>query len=168
MKYQHTTKLTRFFLYHFGKKERITKLMLTADKLNRLMERIASEEIIPIHYFSGEEKKSLHRRNKLLLEKCDVVVGLEVYINKDRNPENLEHLKNLYSKLPHALKNLDLTDEKNNLVAAFEDEPAAGILYHKVDVLRNIDDINLANIVEQRFLKRYRHTKFAKVLLKGA
>jgi len=167
MKYQHAGRFSDFFVYHFSKEERLPKSMLTYPKLVRLMERIADEEKIRMYDRSRGDERPMHRRNKLPLERWDVVTGLYIFTDGGGDRDKLEHLRTLYSKLPDELKNLDLWEEPpeeggpRKHIASFEDEPVAGMLYHRAEVLHSFGDGELAEKIGRELTENWRETAYA-------
>ncbi len=173
LKYQHKGRFSDFFVYHFSKKDRLPKSVLTYQKLVRLMERIADDEKIKMYDRRREAETPMHRRNKLPLEKWDVVSGLHVFTDGGKDSDKLKHLKKLYSKLPDDLKNLDLWEEPEEeggvrkRIASFEDEPIAGMLYHRAAVLYSFGDKELSEKLGMKLLEDWKGTAYAERYMEG-
>jgi hypothetical protein len=160
-KYRFAYSILPFFRHWFGKKVPLAVEQLTAGKLERLMRRFGGEDFERLRGYEqgGKALVSLTRRNRPGKEKADVIIGLRAYAGS--SAAHQEHLRDLYRRLPAALRALDVRG------ARFDEDVMGGLAFHEAMLHYRYGDRASARALAQRLLSDPKHRAHAARLPAG-
>jgi hypothetical protein len=160
-KYRFAYSILPFFRHWFGKKIPLAVEQLTAGKLALLMRRFRGEDFERLRGYEqgGKALVPLTRRNRPSKEKADVIIGLRAYA--ESSAAHQEHLRDLYRRLPAALRALDLRG------ARFDEDVIGGLAFHEARLHCRWGDRARARALARRLLRDPKHRAYAACLPAG-